>query len=502
MECAKLEQLRAMMRKMKHYEEAIGVLHWDLRTGAPRQAAEGRAQVIATLSGELFQLQTSNEMEAVLQTLSKSSTPLSPMEQKCIEECRRIYDQSRKIPQAQFEAYVALTAQAESEWEEAKHANDWERFAPFLTKIVEMNRQFVELWGYKAHPYDALLDMYEPGLTVAEIDPIFEQLRDETVQLLQQVKTALQQPDVDLLARPVSAEVQMNVAKTLLAAIGYNFEAGRLDYSVHPFATGLNLGDVRITTNVREHDLSFCLFSSLHEGGHALYEQNVSATLADTVLCAGTSMGIHESQSRLWENQIGRSGAVWVYAWPILREAAPGVFDDVALDDFVRALNAVSPSLIRIEADELTYNLHVLIRYELEKALFEGTLEVKDLPAAWNAKYKAYLGVEPKTYAEGVLQDVHWAGGAFGYFPTYTLGNLYAAQFYATFRAQHPQFDDEVRSGQFSTLQTWLRDHIHQFGKSKSPGEIVQDVTGEPLNPSYFVQYMREKVWNVYGGAR
>lgn len=495
-----MERLTKLMQKMKHYEEAIGLMHWDLRTGAPRQATEGRAAVISFMSGELFQLQTSDRMQKLLQTLQSNLSSYSRTDQKCIEECQRIFNQSKKIPQAQFEQYVTLTAQAESIWEEAKAKNNWALFAPYLTRIVEMNRTFISLWGYEQHPYDALLDMYEPGLTVGQIDPIFELLREETVSLLSIVKNATQHPDVRILSRPVSARVQMEFAKQMLQKIGYNFDAGRLDYSVHPFATGLNLGDVRITTNVRPADLSFCLFSSLHEGGHALYEQNISPTLAGTVLCAGASMGIHESQSRLWENQIGRSDAFWAHAWPQLKEACPGVFDDVDQSEFVRALNAVSPSLIRIEADELTYNLHVLIRYELEKALFEGSLEVKDLPQAWNEKYKAYLGVEPLTDGEGVLQDVHWAGGAFGYFPTYTLGNLYAAQFYAAFRKAHPSFDTEMELGDFTNLATWLKHNIHTYGKQKSPAELVRDVTGEPLNPDYFIAYIREKVASVYGG--
>jgi carboxypeptidase Taq len=494
-----IEAYRQLAKKIQSYEEAIGLMHWDLRTGAPRKAAAGRSEVIGLLSGEMFQLQTSDEMRNMLEQLLASRDKLSPIDTKAVAESKRIYDQSKKIPLDLFEAYVTLTAEAESIWEEAKQKRDWTMFAPYLLRIVEMNKQFVELWGYEAHPYDALLDMYEPGMTVAQLNPLFEQLRDETIRILNTINGVKYRVDGSIIKKTVDKEVQMAFGKYMLEQMGYDFEAGRLDFSAHPFATGLNLGDVRITTNVIADDFTFALFSSIHEGGHALYEQNISPDLSGTPLCTGTSMGIHESQSRLWENQIGRSRAFWKKYLPTLQNVFKGQFKDIDQDSFYRALNEVKPSLIRIEADELTYNLHIMIRYELEKALFEGSLTVDQLPQAWDEKYEAYLGIRPSHVGEGVLQDVHWSGGAFGYFPSYTLGNMYASQFIAAIYKQIPELDKHIEMGELHVITAWLKDNIHQYGKLKSPAELIQDVTGEPLNPKYFIQYLHNKFNDVYG---
>jgi carboxypeptidase Taq len=494
-----LAAYKKLARKIRSYEEAIGVLHWDLRTGAPKKAAQGRAEVIGVLSSEMFQLQTSEEMNQLLEQLFSQSDELTNVDRRSVVESKRAYDMTKKIPQALYEEYVRLTAEAESVWEEAKHEKNWAKFEPFLEKIVAMNKQFVTLWGYDAHPYDALLDLFEPGMTVAQIDPIFEQLRQVTVELLPKFNEVNHYDLSKILNQTLPTEQQLAFSRTILTDMGYDFDAGRLDFSAHPFATGLNLGDVRITTNVIPNDFTFALFSSIHEGGHALYEQNISPDLAGTPLCTGTSMGIHESQSRLWENQIGRSAAFWSHYLSKLNEAFDGAFEGVSQADFYKAINKVEPSLIRIEADELTYNLHIMIRYELEKALFDGSLAVKDLPEAWNNKYEAYLGVKPTHDGEGVLQDVHWAGGAFGYFPSYTLGNLYAAQFLHKLQLDHPNLNDRIAAGDLTVIQTWLKNHIHQFGKSKSPSELIVDVTGESLNPIYFITYLQEK-FSALGG--
>lgn len=494
-----IEAYRKLSKKIQGYEEAIGLMHWDLRTVAPRKAAAGRSEVIGMLAGEMFHLQTSDQMSDVIQHLLANRDKLSEIDLKSVEESDRIYKQSKKIPQDLFEAYITLTAEAESIWEEAKQKRDWDVFAPYLSRIVAMNRQFVELWGYEDHPYDALLDMYEPGMTVAQLNPIFEQLRIETIKILNTINRVKYRVNGSILKKKVDKDRQMAFGKYMLEQMGYDFEAGRLDFSAHPFATGLNLGDVRITTNVIEDDFTFALFSSIHEGGHALYEQNISKDLSDTPLCTGTSMGIHESQSRLWENQIGRSRAFWDKYWPELHRYFPEVFIDLDKDEFYRALNEVKPSLIRIEADELTYNLHILIRYELEKALIEGSLTVDQLSEAWNEKYDTYLGVRPSHSGEGVLQDVHWAGGAFGYFPSYTLGNMYASQFLNTMRLQIPKLDEHIANGELHIVKAWLGQQIHQFGKLKTPNELIVDVTGEPLNPIYFIQYLQDKFKDVYG---
>lgn len=494
-----IEAYRQLVKKIQGYEEAIGLMHWDLRTGAPRKAVAGRSEIIGILSGEMFQLQTSDQMRDLIQQLLETGDKLTKIDLKAIEESERIYKQSKKIPQDLFETYVTLTAEAESIWEVAKQERDWEKFAPYLSRIVEINKEFVELWGYEKHPYDALLDIYEPGMTVAQLNPIFDQLREETIHLLKKINDVKYLTNGSLLKRKTDKSAQFAFSTYMLEQMGYDFEAGRLDYSTHPFATGLNLGDVRITTNVIEDDFTFALFSSIHEGGHALYEQNISKELAGTPLCTGTSMGIHESQSRLWENQIGRSRPFWKKYLPILQRQFPEAFGDVNEDVFYRAINEVNPSLIRIEADELTYNLHIMIRYEIEKSLIDGSLSVEELPNVWDEKYEAYLGVRPSHIGEGVLQDVHWSGGAFGYFPSYTLGNMYASQFLNAMRIDIPELELHIENGELHVVKDWLGKQIHQFGKLKTPAELIHDVTGEKLNPTYFIQYLRNKYNDIYG---
>ncbi|GIQ67665.1 carboxypeptidase M32 [Xylanibacillus composti] len=495
-----LASFRQLVQKMKSYEEALGVMYWDLRTGAPRRAVEGRSAVIGMLSGEMFKLQTSPEMGRALQRLSAEDVQqqLEQVDRKMVEECKKEYERSTKIPQDRYEEFVVLTSQAESVWEDAKEASDFAMFLPYLEKIIAYTKEFIERWGYEGHPYNALLDQYEPGMTTGQLDKVFGELRSRTVPLLQKIASSPHQPDSSFLKRSYDKEEQRKFSHYILEQMGYDFAAGRLDESVHPFATGLNPGDVRITTSFRPDDISFSLFSTIHEGGHALYEQNLSQDLMGTVLCTGTSMGIHESQSRFWENKVGRSRPFWRRYFKELQQAFPGAFDQVQPDDFYRAINVVQPSLIRIEADELTYNLHVMIRYELEKALFGGELQAAELPEAWNAKYEEYLGVKANRDAEGVLQDVHWAGGAFGYFPSYSLGNMYAAQIYHAIQQSLPDFEGLIERGELHPIKDWLSERIYRFGKLLTPAEVIQHVTGEPLNPQYLADYLEAKYKDIY----
>lgn len=495
-----LTSFRQLVKKITSYEEALGVMYWDLRTGAPRQSVEGRSDVIGLLSGEMFKLQTSAELGRAVQRLSAEELgqQLDQTDRRMVEECRKEYERSTKIPQERYEEFVVLTSQAESVWEEAKEKSDFAMFLPYLEKIIAHSRDFVERWGYEGHPYNALLDSYEPGMTTDKLDEVFKELRSRTVPLLKAIASSPHQPDTAFLKRTYGTEEQRKFSHYILEQMGYDFTAGRLDESVHPFATGLNPGDVRITTSYRPNDISFSLFSTIHEGGHALYEQNISRDLVGTGLCTGTSMGIHESQSRFWENKVGRSQGFWRRYFKDLQQAFPGAFEQVNPDDFYRAINIVEPSLIRIEADELTYNLHIMIRYELEKALFGGELQAAELPDAWNAKYEEYIGVKAVRDAEGVLQDVHWAGGAFGYFPSYSLGNMYAAQIYETIRKELPDFDGLVERGELHPIRDWLAERIYRFGKLLTPAEIIQQVTGEPLNPVYLSDYLEAKYKAIY----
>jgi carboxypeptidase Taq len=350
----------------------------------------------------------------------------------------------------------------------------------------------------KTTPYDTLLDMYEPGLTTVELDRLFGELRARLVPLAEQIANAANKPDTTFLEGTFDKEAQKKFSKLILKDMGYDFDAGRLDESVHPFATGLSPGDVRITTRYLPHDITSALFGTIHEGGHALYEQNIQAELAGTTLCTGTSMGIHESQSRLWENMIGRSLGFWQRYFPDLQAHFPGQLDGVTAEQFYRGINVVEPSLIRIEADELTYNLHIMIRYEIEKMLFNENLNPRDLPEVWNNKYKEALGITPPNDAEGVLQDVHWSGGAFGYFPSYSLGNMYGAQMMDVARRKLPELDRQVAAGQLFPLKEWLTEQVYQYGKLLKPAEIIERISGKPLQSSYLCDYLENKYREIY----
>ncbi|KRF10772.1 carboxypeptidase M32 [Paenibacillus sp. Soil787] len=498
---AKLESFKAYVRKMKQYEEAIALIYWDMRTGAPKKGIETRSEVVGELSTEVFRMSTSDEMGSYLDFFMQPSEleKLDAISKKMVVECKKEYDRSKKIPAEKYQAYVVLTSQAESAWEDAKHNSDWASFQPYLEKIVAVTQEFIELWGYEGNKYNTLLDMYEPGMTVEKLDEVFGALREKAVPLLQRIQASANQPNRSFLDQQFEISKQKKFSLSILKQMQYDFEAGRLDETVHPFATALNPGDVRITTRYLPNDITSALFGTIHEGGHALYEQNISKDLVGTNLCTGTSMGIHESQSRFWENVIGRSKQFWDRYYGELQTTFTGQIDDVDVDSFYRAINHIEPSLIRIEADELTYNLHIMIRYELEKGLFNGTITVADLPKAWNAKYEEYLGVVPENDGEGVLQDVHWSGGAFGYFPSYALGNMYAAQFTHTLRKELPNFDSLIAEGNLVPIKEWLTDKVYRHGKLLTPNEIIRQVTGEELNPDYLVQYLEEKYQTVYG---
>ncbi|AOZ91146.1 carboxypeptidase M32 [Paenibacillus crassostreae] len=496
----KLAQFRALVSKIRGYYEAVGLLNWDLRTGAPRKGAEFRSETIGMLDTEMFKLQISDEMANWLDYFSRDEIvkQLDELDRKIVQECKKEFELNKLIPANKFQEYSVLTAHAQTLWEEAKEESDFIGFEPYLSKIVALKKEFIGYWGVKGTPYDTLIDMYEPDMTVEKLDEIFNQLRKRLVPLVEAIQASPNQPEHNFLHQIFAKEQQEKFGLFILEQMGYDFEAGRQDESVHPFATGLNIGDVRITTNYIESDVTNALFSSLHEGGHALYEQNIDEKFAGTPLAEGTSMGIHESQSRLWENMIGRSRAFWERYYVDLQKQYPSQLKDVELEDFYRAINRVQNSLIRIDADELTYNLHIIIRYEIEKMLFNEDLSVKDLPEVWNAKYNEYLGITPPNDGQGVLQDVHWSGGDFGYFASYSLGNMYAAQFLNTMHKELPQFNEWIAEGNLLPIKEWLTAKIYQYGKSLTPAQIIVQVTGEELNPNYLADYLEDKYKEIY----
>jgi len=495
-----LEKFRELARRIRQYEEILGVVYWDMRTGAPRKGIGHRSEAVGALSDEVFRLMVSDEMGELLAALTEEETlrELGRIDRRLVEEMKKEYDRKKKIPPELNREYVVLTTKAEAVWEEAKARSDFASFAPYLEQIVDYTRRFVELWGVKGTPYDTLLDLYEPDLTVADCDRLFGELKARLVPLLEAIMDSPHQPDTSFLKGTFDAGAQKRFSLFILREMGFDFEGGRLDESVHPFAIGLGPGDVRITTRYLPDDVVSALFGTIHEGGHALYEQNFAPELAGTHLADGASMAVHESQSRLWENMVGRSLAFWRRYFPVLKNHFPGAFEGVTPEAFYRAINVVRPSLIRIEADELTYNLHIMIRYELEKKLFNEGLSVRDLPEAWNAAYRETLGVEPRSDGEGVLQDVHWSGGAFGYFPSYSLGNMYAAQIMRAARRHLPDLDGLIEAGKLLPLKEWLTEHVHRHGKLLRPAELIRAISGEPLGSACLCDYLETKYREIY----
>ncbi|MBC1935403.1 carboxypeptidase M32 [Listeria grandensis] len=486
------------VKKISAFEEALSLVYWDLRTGAPEKGVEGRSEVIGTLSGEIFKMKVSEEMAAFIAGLWVQKENLSDVTRRSLEECKKEYDLNKKIPAKEYEAYTKLVAQAETTWATARANNDYELFKPYLEKIIASKRKFVEYWGYQDNPYDTLLDQYEPGITVAVLDEVFAKLREAIIALRKRVEAASYQPDATLLHKKVSKEQQKAFSLRILKKMGFDFDAGRLDDTIHPFATGLNIGDVRITTRYDEANFKMAVFGIIHEGGHAIYEQNISPKLEGTPLANGASMGIHESQSLFYEIILGSSFEFWQSNYKDFQEITAPAFDDVSVAEFYRAVNISESSLVRIEADTLTYPLHIMIRYELEKAIMNGEIGVDALRDAWNDKYEEYLGVRPENDADGILQDVHWSGGDFGYFPSYALGYMYAAQLFATLSKEIPNVSEILASDDYSVIRAWLTENVHQYGMLKKPLAILRDTTGEGLNPDYLIQLLNDRYDFIY----
>ncbi len=491
---------------LTHHKESAylgsvrALLAWDQRTQIPPKGHAHRAQQVALLAKLLHQRATDPRIGEMLDAVEGSELTRDPTAPEAvnIREWRRAYEKARKIPERLAVELARATAEAESAWEAARPHNDWTAFKPHLEKVLELTREVAESLGYEREPYDALLDGYEPGETAARLEPIFARLREALVDLLGRIQNAPRRPDTSVLHRHYPRAAQEAFAKAVAARIGYDFEAGRLDPTAHPFAIAIGPGDVRITTRYDENYFSGAFFGTIHEAGHAMYEQGLPAEHWGTPMGESVSLGVHESQSRMWENMVGRSLGFWRYFFPEARRHFEAL-KDVDLEAFHFAVNAVEPSLIRVEADEVTYNLHILLRFELELALLRGTLEVADLPEAWNEKMRAYLGLTPPDYRDGVMQDVHWSAGLIGYFPTYTLGNLYAAQFFAKAQEELGDLEAMFARGEFAPLLEWLREKIHRQGMRYHPRDLVREVTGEEVSPEPLIRYLNAKFGALYG---
>jgi carboxypeptidase Taq len=492
--------LRAQLAEIWDLKHVTWLLEWDQQCFLPPAAGEGRAEQLGTLQRLVHERLTSEELGREIDRLAERTRGLDPDsdEVRLVAVSRRVRDRLVRVPADLVGETARVTGVAYGEWTRAREQNDFARFQPHMERIVDLKRRLADCLAPYDHVYDPLLDEYEPAMKTADVRRIFGRLRDPLVAM---IRSAAERPPVDdsFLRRGFDEAAQWAFATEVVGELGYDWSRGRQDRTVHPFSISLGFDDVRITTRVAPNYFPTCLFGSVHEAGHAMYEQGFDRSLARSPLADGASLGVHESQSRLWENLVARSLPFWEHFYPRLRARFPGVLDDVGLEAFHRGINRVSPSSIRVEADEATYNLHIMLRLDLEIRMIEGTLAVKDLPAAWNAAMKEYLGVVPPDDAHGVLQDVHWSGGSIGYFPTYALGNLIAAQLWERIQADLPGLDEDFRHGRFGGLLAWLRAAVHRHGAKFAPQELVRRVTGSPIDPAPYLRYLEGKLAAVYG---
>lgn len=495
-----IEKLNAHLADALNLMRAAAVLGWDQQTYMPPGGADARAEQLATLSKLAHEHFVSDETGRLLEDAERAVDGSSPdsFEAALVRVVRHDYDLETKLPTALVEAIARETTRAHGVWVKAREQNDYAAFAPTLERIFDLMRQKAEALGYEDRIYDALLDQFEPGMKTAQVAEVFDGLRSELVPFVQQVFERLDAVDHAMLHLPYDVSKQAAFGLEVVKQLGYDFSRGRQDIAVHPFTTNFSINDVRITTRYLPNFLPSALFSSVHEAGHALYEQGGDQSLENTMLAGGVSLGVHESQSRLWENIVGRSKPFWQHFYPLLQKTFPEQLGNVSLDAFYRAINFVSRSLIRVEADEVTYNLHIMLRFEMENDLLEGKLSFKDAPDAWNSKMEQYLGITPPTDREGILQDVHWSSGLIGYFPTYALGTLLSVQYWDKALADMPSIPDDIAQGNFATLLDWLRANIHQHGRKYWPDELTRRVTGEPLQYRSFMRYLRSKYGEIY----
>ncbi len=477
------------------------ILGWDERTMMPPEAAEYRAEQMTLLSGLIHKRRTDSRLGQWLGELADSPLAADPHGDTgtTIRQSKREYDKRVKLPQSLVEELTRTASLGQHAWQTARANNDFASFQPLLEKTFVLKRAQAEALGYEQCPYDALLDDFEPGERTSNIVRVLADLREALVPLVAAVAASSRRPDETILSRRYPVERQEWFSRDAASKIGFDFCRGRLDVTAHPFCTGLGPHDCRITTRYDERFFNCAFFGTLHEAGHGIYDQGLRADVYGLPPGEAVSLGIHESQSRMWENLVGRSRAFWEHFFPAAQQVFPDALAEESLDAFYFAINDVRPSLIRVEADEATYNLHILIRFELEQALLNDTLRVADLPGAWNDKYAQYLGVRPDTDAEGVLQDIHWAAGLVGYFPTYSLGNLYASQFFAQAEVDLESLAPQFARGEFQPLRHWLHEKIHQQGQRYTAGELVERITGKPLSHAPLVAHLRKKLAPLYG---
>ncbi len=491
------EELYSLQKKLAAYEHAVGLLYYDGTTTAPKETAENRGASLSVLTEEIYKLSTSEETVGLLEFLDSDKESLSEKEKRMVYLMLKDIRNMKKIPMKEYIEYQELLVIAEDVWHKAKEASNFDMFCPYLEKIFETNRRFAQYIEPDKDPYDHCLSDYEEGLTKKTLDEFFNKLREGIVPLLRRISEK-EQVDDSIRFGSFPIPLQEKLSYYLMELIGLDLDHVGLSTTEHPFTTSLGSHfDERITTHYFENDFVCSMYSVIHEGGHALYDTGSADDLAYTVLDGGTSMSIHESQSRFYENIIGRSRAFCEYVFPKLRELFPNEMEGKTAEDLYIAVNKAEPSLIRTEADELTYSLHVMVRYELEKRVMAGELAVKDLPKEWNRLYKEYLGIDVPDDRHGVLQDSHWSGGLVGYFPSYALGNAYGAHFLSKMR-DDLDFDECLRNGDFEKINKWNREKIWKHGSLYTPAQILDRVLGEPFSSDHYIKYLQDKYTEIY----
>jgi carboxypeptidase Taq len=497
----KYQALLAHANTLRDLERIQNVLGWDQQVNMPPGGVAARARQSETLARITHELLTSDKAARLLEDAERelAGMPYESDEVSLVRVMKADYAEETRLPTSYVAEFARTKSEAREIWVQARAANDFEHFRPMLERMVELAVQGAEYLGYGDHPYDALLNQFERGMTTAQVASIFDEHKPHLVWLIGEISKHNDRVDDAALHQPYPVENQRSFALDMVKHFGYDMTRGQQAVAVHPFCSTFSRGDVRITTRFNETWLNPALFGMMHEAGHAMYEQGVAQALEGTPLGGGTSLAVHESQSRLWENIVGRSRGFWAWALPKLQTYFPDQVGGVGVDSFYRAINKVSSSFIRVEADEATYNLHIMLRFEIETGLVRGQIRVADLPREWNERFEAYLGLVPPTDAEGVLQDIHWSIGLMGYFPTYALGNLLSAQYYNRALQDHPNIPEEISQGKFETLLRWFNEHIHVHGRKFTSDELTRRVTGEGIQSRDYIAYLERKLSDVYG---
>ena len=495
----KLKQLTDKLAELSDLFYTSAVLGWDQQVYMPPGGAEERGNQLGTLARITQEKATSPELGKLLEDLIPFAESLDPDsdEARIIKVNKKDFNKATRVPPEHVEKFAQVTTMAQQAWVEARQKSNFSIFLPHLKKVIELRKEYISFFPEVDHPYDALLDDFEPGMKTAEVKAIFGELRPKQVELIRAI-AGRPQVDDSFLHQAFDEKKQWDFGTEVITKFGYDWNRGRQDKAAHPFTTDFGVNDVRITTRLTPEFLNTMLFGTMHECGHALYGLGTAPELERSGLMGGASLAVHESQSRMWENLVGRSLPFWLHFYPRLQEVFPQLAS-IPLEKFYKGINKVQPSFIRVEADEATYNLHIMLRMEIEIALMEGKLAAEDLPEIWNTKMQEYLGVTPPNDAKGVLQDVHWSGGMIGYFSTYALGNLISAQLWEKINQDLPDLPEQIRAGKFESLLGWLREKIHRHGRKFEPQELVQKVTGSKIDPAAYVRYLTKKYNDIYG---